>query len=35
MKVGAFSISLSVKNLAVSKTFYQNLGFAVFEGAIK
>jgi predicted lactoylglutathione lyase len=32
MKLGAFSISLSVKDLQVSKTFYENLGFSVFAG---
>lgn len=32
MKLGAFSVSLSVKDLAVSKEFYENLGFAVFAG---
>lgn len=32
MKLGAFSVSLSVKDLMVSKTFYENLGFEVFAG---
>lgn len=32
MKLGAFSISLSVKNLQASKTFYEHLGFSVFAG---
>ena len=32
MKLGAFSISLSVKDLAVSRAFYENLGFSVFAG---
>lgn len=32
MKLGAFSISLSVKNLEVSKEFYENMGFKVFAG---
>ncbi len=32
MKLGAFSISLSVKNLAVSREFYEKLGFSVFAG---
>lgn len=32
MKLGAFSISLAVKDLAVSKTFYEKLGFSVFAG---
>jgi catechol 2,3-dioxygenase-like lactoylglutathione lyase family enzyme len=34
MKVGAFSMSLSVKNLQVSKEFYENLGFEVFGGGM-
>lgn len=32
MKLGAFSISLSVKDIKVSKVFYENLGFSVFAG---
>lgn len=32
MKLGAFSISLSVKDLKVSKEFYEKLGFTVFGG---
>ena len=32
MKLGAFSISLSVKDIHASKAFYENLGFAVFAG---
>ncbi|WP_273565987.1 VOC family protein [Maribacter halichondriae] len=32
MKLGAFSISLAVKDLQVSKDFYEKLGFAVFAG---
>lgn len=32
MKLGAFSISLSVKDLQASKAFYENLGFQVFAG---
>lgn len=32
MNVGAFSISLSVKDLKTSKEFYENLGFTVFGG---
>ncbi len=32
MKLGAFSISLSVKDLGVSKEFYEKLGFEVFGG---
>lgn len=34
MKLGAFSISLSVKDIKVSKQFYENLGFSQFAGAI-
>lgn len=34
MKLGAFSISLSVKDINVSKAFYENLGFEVFAGEI-
>ena len=32
MKLGAFSVSLSVKNLQASKAFYEHLGFSVFAG---
>ena len=32
MKLGAFSISLNVKDLNASKEFYENLGFTVFAG---
>jgi catechol 2,3-dioxygenase-like lactoylglutathione lyase family enzyme len=32
MKLGAFSVSLSVKDIKTSKQFYENLGFAVFAG---
>jgi len=35
MKLGAFSISLSVKDLKVSQTFYEGLGFSVFAGALE
>ncbi|AXT55334.1 VOC family protein [Aquimarina sp. MMG015] len=35
MKLGAFSISLNVKNIHISKEFYENLGFEVFAGDIK
>jgi len=34
MKLGAFSISLCVKDIHVSKHFYENLGFSVFGGNI-
>ncbi|MBC2846041.1 VOC family protein [Winogradskyella flava] len=32
MKLGAFSISLAVKDIKASKTFYEHLGFSVFAG---
>lgn len=32
MKLGAFSVSLSVKDLTASKEFYETLGFKVFGG---
>lgn len=32
MKLGAFSISLSVKDLKISKEFYEKLGFSKFAG---
>lgn len=35
MKLGAFSISLNVKNIEASKLFYENLGFTVFAGDIE
>ncbi|WPR75561.1 VOC family protein [Algoriphagus sp. NG3] len=35
IKLGAFSVSLSVKNLEESKEFYEALGFEVFGGAIE
>lgn len=35
MKLGAFSISLSVKDINTSKAFYENLGFTAFAGDIK
>ena len=34
MKLGAFSISLSVKDIQASKDFYENLGFTAFGGNI-
>lgn len=34
MKLGEFSISLAVKDIAVSKAFYEKLGFSVFGGDI-
>lgn len=35
MKLGAFSISLSVKDLAASKAFYEKVGFDVFAGSME
>jgi len=35
MKLGAFSISLTVKDLAASKAFYEKLGFTHFHGALE
>lgn len=35
MKLGAFSVSLSVKNIKISKEFYENLGFKIFAGDIE
>lgn len=35
MKLGAFSISLSVKDIKASKQFYENLGFTVLGGDLK
>lgn len=34
VKLGAFSVSLTVKDIHVSKSFYENLGFQVFGGDI-
>lgn len=35
MKLGAFSISLTVKDINISKAFYENLGFTVFAGDLE
>ena len=35
MKLGAFSISLSVKDLKTSKEFYEKLGFNTFAGSME
>ncbi|MCB0738761.1 MAG: VOC family protein [Bacteroidetes bacterium] len=35
MKLGAFSVSLAVKDLAKSKAFYEQLGFTQFAGEIE
>ncbi len=32
MELGAFSVSLNVKDLEISKSFYEKLGFQVFAG---
>lgn len=34
MELGAFSISLAVKDIAASQVFYEKLGFRVFGGDI-
>lgn len=34
MELGAFSVSLSVKDINKSKSFYENLGFTAFVGDI-
>ncbi len=34
MTLGTFSVSLSVKDIHVSKSFYESLGFRVFGGDI-
>ncbi len=35
MKLGVFSMSLSVKDIKASKQFYEELGFVVFGGALE
>ncbi|MDP5082004.1 MAG: VOC family protein [Winogradskyella sp.] len=35
MKLGAFSISLAVKDIKTSKAFYETLGFTVFAGDLE
>ena len=35
MKLGAFSVSLNVKDINTSKQFYESLGFEVFAGDLK
>ena len=35
MKLGAFSASLSVKDLATSQSFYETLGFTQFAGSLE
>ncbi|HEX8377151.1 MAG TPA: VOC family protein [Pedobacter sp.] len=34
MKLGAFSVSLSVKDINASKEFYENLGFTAFAADV-
>ena len=34
MELGAFSISLAVKDIEASKAFYEKFGFKVFDGDI-
>lgn len=34
MQLGAFSVSLAVKDISASKAFYEKLGFEVFTGDI-
>jgi lactoylglutathione lyase len=34
MELGAFSVSLAVKDIGVSKAFYEKFGFKVFGGDI-
>ncbi len=35
MKLGAFSVSLNVKDITKSKQFYETLGFIVFAGDLE
>ena len=35
MKLGAFSASLSVKDIKASKKFYETLGFSVYAGQLE
>ena len=35
MKLGAFSISLNVKEIKASKQFYEHLGFTQFAGSLE
>ena len=35
MKLGAFSVSLNVRDIKASKQFYEALGFKVFAGDLK
>ncbi|NOQ73359.1 MAG: VOC family protein [Crocinitomix sp.] len=35
MKLGAFSVSLNVKDIKASQAFYEKLGFTIFGGDLK
>ena len=35
MNLGAFSVSLAVKDLTASRTFYESLGFEIFHGTVE
>lgn len=35
MKLGAFSVSLNVKDIKVSRAFYETLGFTLFAGSME
>ena len=35
MKLGAFSVSLAVKDIAASRAFYEKFGFSVFGGDLQ
>ena len=35
MTLGAFSVSLAVKDIRASKTFYETLGFSIFAGDLE
>jgi hypothetical protein len=35
LKLGAFSMSLNVKDVTISKEFYEKLGFTVFGGSLE
>ena len=35
MELGAFSVSLKVKDIEKSKEFYEKLGFSVFGGVLE
>ncbi|ADR23050.1 hypothetical protein MATR_31010 [Marivirga tractuosa] len=35
MKLGAFSVSLAVKDIKLSKAFYEKLGFSVLSGDLE